>query len=756
LLAEYPANGSASTPQKEYGYRNGQLLVSASSASRVNFANSTNGATVTAQNYTQDGVYPGYHFYPSSAIDGQRYGHLIAGGGDINDFWRDEHGLPSWLEVDFNGTKTIDEVDVFTVPECPACLNQSDPSPTQTFSQYGATAFDVQYWTGSSWVTVPGGSITGNNLVWRKINFVPITTSKIRVVVNAAATDGVARIAEVEAWGSSAPTNVALTTNGATVSAQNYTQDGVYPGYHFYPSSAIDGQRYGHLIAGGDDINGFWRDEHGLPSWLQVDFNSTKTIEEVDVFTVPECPACLNQSDPSPTQTFSQYGATAFDVQYWTGSSWVTVPGGSIIGNNLVWRKISFAPITTSKIRVVVNAAATDGVARIAEVEAWTGSTASTISNIQWLVTDHLGTPRMILDQSGSLASVKRHDYLPFGEELSAPTGLRASALGYSSSDGVRQQFTQKERDLETGLDYFGARYYASTQGRFTSVDPALTSASVSTPQSWNRYAYGFNNPLRYIDPTGAWVWSAALGGGATDEELRRNAGNDRRALQAANRIIERRNQFRNGLNDARAAGAQSDEPDTVARAVNAYGTENDNNGVTVTYGTTTGGTPAEAGPGPGPALTFDANGVATAQVLVTISDTARLDANALAQAIGHEGWHVADRQSFASYLNREIGAAGGLANFVGTPLETAAFNSPHNRTVQTTEFNAYIVSGLIAQGRDALGHNLPNSSFNGHEVWNRSWTAAERPGLRAVGAFEHVTTSSIYANKLNQRIFSP
>jgi RHS repeat-associated protein len=61
----------------------------------------------------------------------------------------------------------------------------------------------------------------------------------------------------------------------------------------------------------------------------------------------------------------------------------------------------------------------------------------------------------------------------------------------------------QKERDNETGLDYFGARYYASTLGRFTSADPLLASGRTSMPQSWNRYSYVLNNPLKLIDPTG-------------------------------------------------------------------------------------------------------------------------------------------------------------------------------------------------------------------------------------------------------------
>src|SRR5712692_5407306 len=109
----------------------------------------------------------------------------------------------------------------------------------------------------------------------------------------------------------------------------------------------------------------------------------------------------------------------------------------------------------------------------------------------------------MIIDQSGSLSGVSRHDYLPFGEELFAGTGGRTPQQGYSASDGVRFQFTDKERDTETGLDYFGARYFASTQGRFTSPDPLLSSGRFPQPQSWNRYAYVINRPLSLVDPNG-------------------------------------------------------------------------------------------------------------------------------------------------------------------------------------------------------------------------------------------------------------
>lgn len=139
---------------------------------------------------------------------------------------------------------------------------------------------------------------------------------------------------------------------------------------------------------------------------------------------------------------------------------------------------------------------------------------------LKWLVTDHLGSTRMEADKSGGLGGIKRHDYLPFGEELAA--GIRGSSYGYVSIN-IRQKFGSKERDTETGLDYFYARYYASTQGRFTSPDEftggphevwvlgnpnsgekqAIPYGDIAQPQSLNKYQYVYNNPLRYVDPDG-------------------------------------------------------------------------------------------------------------------------------------------------------------------------------------------------------------------------------------------------------------
>lgn len=284
--------------------------------------------------------------------------------------------------------------------------------------------------------------------------------------------------------------NVALAANGAVATASSaHTCCG------FSTAGAINGNYRGPWGQGEG-----WNDatENAVPDWIQVDFAGTKTIDEISVFSLHD--NYTQENTPTETQTFSLYGLLAFDVQYWNGSSWVTIPGGSVTGNNKVWRKFSFSPISTSKIRIYINAVP-DAWSRVVEIQAF--GTSAGGQTVQWLVADHLGTPRIIIDQTGSLANVKRHDYLPFGEELFAGSGGRTTALGYSGGDGVRQQFTAQERDIETGLDYFGARYYGSTQGRFISPDPMMGSASASNPQTMNRYVYVNNNPLRYIDPDG-------------------------------------------------------------------------------------------------------------------------------------------------------------------------------------------------------------------------------------------------------------
>jgi RHS repeat-associated protein len=142
------------------------------------------------------------------------------------------------------------------------------------------------------------------------------------------------------------------------------------------------------------------------------------------------------------------------------------------------------------------------------ELAAEYGSSAS-VSGTEYLTADALGSTRLVTDANG--AAVRCYDYLPFGEEIASGTAGRSGPCfaPYSSSpDIVSQKFTGKERDAETGLDYFGARYFSGAQGRFTSPDwsarpQPIPYADLSDPQSLNPYAYVRNNPLRRVDPDG-------------------------------------------------------------------------------------------------------------------------------------------------------------------------------------------------------------------------------------------------------------
>jgi RHS repeat-associated protein len=135
-----------------------------------------------------------------------------------------------------------------------------------------------------------------------------------------------------------------------------------------------------------------------------------------------------------------------------------------------------------------------------------------------YLTTDHLGSTRVVTNAQGQVKA--RYDYLAYGEEIPSGVGGRTAGMGYGGADATRQKFTQKERDSESGLDYFLARYYSSTQGRFTSIDPhniviethyahdeqqarEQFISYLSNPQRWNRYPYALNNALLYTDPDG-------------------------------------------------------------------------------------------------------------------------------------------------------------------------------------------------------------------------------------------------------------
>jgi RHS repeat-associated protein len=125
---------------------------------------------------------------------------------------------------------------------------------------------------------------------------------------------------------------------------------------------------------------------------------------------------------------------------------------------------------------------------------------------------DWLGTERARSNVSGT--SYETCTSLAFGDGLSC-SGTEVSPM----------HFTGKEHDTETSLENFGARYDASSMGRFMSPDPSMGSVALRNPQTWNRYPYTLNNPLVFIDPTGlCWV-AASSGIGTYDWMAQPNQG---------------------------------------------------------------------------------------------------------------------------------------------------------------------------------------------------------------------------------------
>ena len=108
--------------------------------------------------------------------------------------------------------------------------------------------------------------------------------------------------------------------------------------------------------------------------------------------------------------------------------------------------------------------------------------------NVYYFLSDHLGSSNVVTDANGKIQN--ESDFYPYGGENSLSNNL-----------SNHYKFTGKERDAESGLDYFGARYYSSVIGRFSSPDSV--SGDPMNPQSWNLYSYVQNNPLSRIDPDG-------------------------------------------------------------------------------------------------------------------------------------------------------------------------------------------------------------------------------------------------------------
>lgn len=110
---------------------------------------------------------------------------------------------------------------------------------------------------------------------------------------------------------------------------------------------------------------------------------------------------------------------------------------------------------------------------------------------------DQIGSTRVVTDDLGAVVYAEAHD--PYG-------GVQKT---WTNTFDPKRKFADKERDQETGLDYFGARFYSAPMYRWISVDPALyREVAINNPQAWNLYSFCRNNPINLIDPSGQVVYA--------------------------------------------------------------------------------------------------------------------------------------------------------------------------------------------------------------------------------------------------------
>ena len=325
---------------------------------------------------------------------------------------------------------------------------------------------------------------------------------------------------------------------------------------------------------------------------------------------------------------------------------------------------------------------------------------ASTSGGTFYRTTDHLGSTRLVTRQDQSDAAC--FDFAPFGEEIPDTIGSRSSNACFAASFDGRHRFTGQERDEESDLDYFGARYFGASLGRFTSPDPLLSSGHVAHPQSWNRYSYGFNNPLVFKDPTGLYVCDGTK-------------GDCRKFARALRRAEKARDSFKEG----------SIEHNTLNNVLQSYGSEGMKNGVMIKFGAT-----GSAAANTLPSVNI-VNGTASKDVTAdnptgrNIVVTFNLEKNStidmLAIAAAHEGFHVSRATAVSAALPLDL----------STPAATNILDGPLNLTKYVNESGAYVVSSLTAQG---LGFRDLEAGAGGFEIWNSGWRAADVKTLRSKG----------------------
>jgi RHS repeat-associated protein len=294
-----------------------------------------------------------------------------------------------------------------------------------------------------------------------------------------------------------------------------------------------------------------------------------------------------------------------------------------------------------------------------------------------------------------------RLGFEPFvtAQQPGLPPGNQQNALRFPAElrqTHVRSRYTGKERDAESGLDFFGARYFSGGQGRFTSADPLLNSAHPWNPQTWNRYAYGLNNPLKFTDPTGLYNVIDHCGDDKKcEKKFQKSATELSKAVDKLQKAVDK---MKDGAEKAR-----------LRASLKALGTSGDENNVYVSFtalsGTTAGTTESTQN--------HQSNDTGMQNFNVTLDPSKNSDTSTMAINAAHEGTHVSDFETEQNPL------------FMGTVLMPFQL-----------EYRGYQTSSYAAE---ALGEPSWATDNGRNVIWNSSWAAADRATQRDTGITNHV-----------------
>src|SRR6478752_56182 len=203
----------------------------------------------------------------------------------------------------------------------------------------------------------------------------------------------------------------------------------------------------------------------------------------------------FNATPPTQTYTYDQEnrltGAAGYTYTYDGDGNRVRKSNGNLAANGtLYWEMTPGVVAETDLAGTTKSEYIFFGGERVARRDGATGT-----GGVFYYFSDHLKTASVITDSAGVIKA--ESDYYPWGGELQ-----------FVNNDTNDYKFTGKKRDLETGLDYFGARYYSNGLGRWVSADWSSTPVPVPyadfyDPQTLNLYQFVGGNPASKADPDG-------------------------------------------------------------------------------------------------------------------------------------------------------------------------------------------------------------------------------------------------------------